>query len=172
MPANQTGYSEVSFTSTTSQTVKVPNGIILMNGTLDQLTYTPTTYNLTVSSITDLNARTFTFITLTVKVIRIGSFVGISVFSNQTGTSGLANKYEITMPALTSPPTVIRGSGTVYDSTNTNSIDPVGALITSSNKLRIFNQNLTNFVSTGSTNDYSYTAGRTTFTNVYLSYNI
>jgi hypothetical protein len=172
MPANQTGYPEVSFTSTTSGAVKVPNGIILMNNTLDQLTYTPTTSNLTVSSIIDLNARTFTFITLTVKIVQVGNLVSIRVFSNQTGTSGSANKYEITLPTLPSPPTIIRGVGTVYDSTNTSSIDPVGCLIYNSNKMRVFNQNLTNMNVSGSTNDYSYTLGRTTFTNAFFTYTI
>lgn len=171
MPKDVRAYPEVSASSVTTSALKVPNGVILMNSGQDSLTYTQTTYNLTTSSIADLNARSFTLTTLSVTVVQIGKEVRIRLYLNATGTAGAVNKYEITLPTLPATiPTLVRGVGTVYDTNNTNSIDIINLFIYGGNKVRFLAGNTNNVVTTNSTSDYSFSTNRNCFANCSFWY--
>jgi len=172
MPSNYLAYPSQQLNNVTVQQLHVPNGSILINTPEQSLTYSKDVTNMNVANVIDLNNRSFTFVSMVCTRVTVGASVSVRVSFNLIGTAGSVNKYEITLPTLATPPTVVRGIASVYDSTNTNSIDIASCLVYSNNKLRIFNANVNNILLTSTANDYSFATGRSCFCTVQFQYNL
>ena len=130
--------------------------------------YTYSSTALTAASVIDLNGRSFTFNSLTQKVLQQGKFNYIQLDFDLTGTAGAGNpnKYEFTLSGVTAP--IVHGHYVGYDVSNADVLEIRSCIIYGGNKVRIVNSNSMNV--TQQTNDYSTTGNRQFIGKIYFSY--
>jgi hypothetical protein len=146
MPKDQTAYGVVTFNNVT-----ITSGTALFAS--NPFPYTTTTYNLTSSDIIDLNNRGFIVHSLVLVFTRTGNMAFFSVIYDLEGTAGSGNKYEITIPSLTSIPSMLVGECIALESGSTF-YETRQAFVYGGTKIRIMNNNSLN---TGnSTSDFSF----------------
>lgn len=157
MPRDDTVYANSTFTKVTT------NGGTIDFGTspIYTLTYKSTSYSGVSGDVIDLLARTYTFVSYTAKYIDTGSCIVCQVVWALTGTSGLANKYEITLPsAMPTPTNIVSGCGSAFRSDASTINELLVCLVLTTKKLRMSANNQTTLDSSGTSQDYSFNAGK------------
>lgn len=121
------------------------------------MAYSTTTYSLTAADVLELNSRSFTVHSISVKWTKIGTANLIRIDSDIENTAGATNKYEITMPAIPGLPSLLIGRFITSHTVAPDTFDIRDTMI-HEGKLRIANNN--QIVISGGTYDFAFQAGR------------